>query len=84
MPARKAPNVPPTLSVWSRDSREPTAAKLLGIGRLLAYRHTSDGKIPCLRIGTKKLVPTAPLREMLGMSVEEFAAALDTIRREGR
>lgn len=43
------------------------AAKLLGIGRNQAYHAAARGQIPMLRIGRRMLVPTAPLRRMLGL-----------------
>lgn len=42
------------------------AAKLLGIGRVNAYRAVKRGEIPVIRIGRKILVPKAGINRMLG------------------
>jgi predicted site-specific integrase-resolvase len=61
----------------SKDLRElpvvvdlPTAARVLGIGRTVAYRLVRSGQwpTPILRVGRLLLVPTAPLRELVGVS----------------
>jgi excisionase family DNA binding protein len=44
------------------------AAAVLGIDRGAAYDAVRRGELPALRIGRKILVPTAPIRAMLGMA----------------
>ena len=45
----------------------PTAAKLLGVSRNLAYKMASLGQLPVIRCGERRLVvPLAALRKMLG------------------
>ena len=53
----------PTVSVQE-------AARLLGIGRTLAYRLAAAGElpVPVLRIGRVLRVPTAPLLALLGVA----------------
>jgi len=41
------------------------AAKLLGIGRQLAYDKVKTGEIPVLKIGRRLLVPKAALEKLL-------------------
>lgn len=41
------------------------AAKLLGIGRSLAYQLVRQGKIPALKFGCRWLIPKAALARML-------------------
>lgn len=43
------------------------AGKAFGIGRNAAYAACASGEIPCLRIGGRITVPTAPIRKMLGL-----------------
>jgi hypothetical protein len=45
----------------------PIAGKLLGLSRNKAYEAASRGDIPTLRFGKRIVVPTAPLRRMLGL-----------------
>jgi excisionase family DNA binding protein len=47
--------------------RVEQAAQLLGISRQSAYAAARAGELPVLRIGRRYVVPTAPLREMLGL-----------------
>ena len=52
---------------------EPTvdvvmAGRVLGIGRAAAYKAREAGDIPSFKIGGKYRVPTAKLREMLGLA----------------
>lgn len=49
-----------TIPLW------PDAARVLGIGRNLAFEGAATGKIPTIRIGRKIRVPIARLNEMLG------------------
>ena len=46
-----------------------TAARVLGIGKTMAYRLAERGEFPCrvIRIGSRWVVPTAGLREVLGL-----------------
>jgi predicted DNA-binding transcriptional regulator AlpA len=46
----------------------PTAARVLGIGRTVAYRlvRTGEWPTPVLRLGGTIRVPTAPLLALLG------------------
>ena len=43
----------------------PEAARLLGIGRGLAYELARTGDLPVLRLGKRLLVPRAQLEHML-------------------
>jgi excisionase family DNA binding protein len=47
------------------------AAKLIGIGRTSAYEAARRGEIPCIKIGSKVLVPRAALHKMLGLPMDE-------------
>lgn len=47
------------------------AAAALGIGRSTAYAAARDGSLPTLRLSHRLLVPTAKLREMLGIEQEQ-------------
>ena len=47
------------------------AGKAFGLGRNSAYAACANSEIPSMRIGGKIVVPTAPLRKMLG--IEETA-----------
>jgi hypothetical protein len=44
-----------------------TAGKALGLGRNSAYQAVKGEQIPSIRLGRKIVVPTAPLRQMLGL-----------------
>jgi predicted DNA-binding transcriptional regulator AlpA len=48
----------------------PTAARILGVGRTVAYRLVRSGQwpTPVLRVGRLLRVPTAPLLELVGVS----------------
>ena len=41
------------------------AAKILGIGRALAYQAAETGDLPTVRVGRRILVPLARLKDML-------------------
>ena len=41
------------------------AAKILGVGRNVAYRSAHAGQLPVLMMGKRMLVPVAPLLRML-------------------
>jgi hypothetical protein len=43
---------------------------MLGLGRSAAYSAARRGDIPALKIGKKYVVPTVPLRRMLGLNEE--------------
>ena len=47
------------------------AAMLLGIGRSTAYAAARDGSLPTVRLSHRLLVPTAKLREMLGLEADQ-------------
>lgn len=49
------------------------AAAIFGIGRNAAYEAVKQGSIPSLRIGGRIMVPTARVREMLGLDAQTFA-----------
>lgn len=58
---------------------EPTvdvvlAGRVLGIGRNAAYKARVAGEIPSIKVGSQYRVPTAKLREMLGLSSKEASA----------
>ena len=46
-------------------------AKVLGIGRGLAYRMAQGGEIPTLRLGRRLLIPRPALNQLLGAQVAE-------------
>lgn len=48
----------------------PTAAKILRIGRGLAYQMVRDGTfpVPTIRVGTRYRVPVAPILEVLHLT----------------
>lgn len=58
----------PTISVEE-------AASVLGLGRSAGYIGVRCGEIPSVRIGRRLLVPTLPLRRMLGETIESATAA---------
>lgn len=41
------------------------AARLLGIGRSLAYELVARGELPCLRLGRRVLIPRHAIDELL-------------------
>jgi hypothetical protein len=43
-----------------------TAGRALGLSRMSAYRAVHAGQIPSLKIGSRLVVPTAPLLALLG------------------
>ena len=53
------------------DTREPLcvsipeAARLLGIGRKLAYHQVNIGRIPSVQFGRRRVVPVAALESLL-------------------
>jgi excisionase family DNA binding protein len=54
------PEITPTVSV-----RE--AGLLLGLSERSAYRAVGRGEIPVLRVGRRLMVPTARLRQLVGI-----------------
>jgi predicted DNA-binding transcriptional regulator AlpA len=56
-----------------------TAARLLGIGRTVAYQLVRQGTwpTPVLRLGHQIKVPSAPLLELLGLSPDVSAGLLE-------
>ena len=50
----------------------PSAGRLLGIGRTVAYRLAAAGEFPCrvLRVGRQWKVPTADLLAVLGLPAQ--------------
>jgi excisionase family DNA binding protein len=62
--AMTIPALPATISVEQ-------AGKLLGLSRSSAYRAAARGQLPTIVFGRRRLVPTARLLEMLGVSIEE-------------
>jgi excisionase family DNA binding protein len=52
-------------AVSLRTMRVEEAAKVLGIGRSLAYRLVRDGQIPHIRLGDRVLIPRDAIEEML-------------------
>lgn len=51
------------------------AGRVLGIGKNAAYKAREAGDIPSIKIGGQYRVPTAKLREMLGLPAPSAAAA---------
>jgi excisionase family DNA binding protein len=45
----------------------PEAGALFGMSEPTAYRAAKSGDLPTIRMGGKRIVPTAKLREMLGV-----------------
>jgi Helix-turn-helix domain len=45
----------------------PVAGKLLGLSRNKAYEAAARGEIPTLKFGKRIVVPTMPLKRMLGL-----------------
>ena len=50
------------------------AGRVLGVGRNTAYKAVRDGSLPAVRVGAQYRVPTAKLREMLGLPPHLSAA----------
>ena len=44
------------------------AGTALGLGRTSAYAAAKSGAIPAIKVGGKLIVPTAPLRALLGLN----------------
>lgn len=66
--------LPATISV-------PLAGRLLGICETSAYDAVKTGQLPVLRLGQRRLlVPTARLRDLLGLTNDELARQLDELQ----
>jgi excisionase family DNA binding protein len=72
------------LSVMNGDGRSQdatavvdveTAARILGIGRGLAYRLARSGELPTLQLGRRLVVPRVQLERMLAGKAAEREAA---------
>jgi excisionase family DNA binding protein len=48
-----------------------TAGRVLGISRNAAYQAVRNGEIPSIRMARRVVVPTTPLRRMLGLDAGE-------------
>lgn len=55
------PEEQPTLRLW------PDVGQLLGLGRAATYDAARRGDIPIMHFGRRIVVPTARLRQMLGI-----------------
>ncbi len=55
---------------WPLTTTISEAARILGISRSAAYRAATKGELATIRIGGRLLVPTAKLRELLGLTRE--------------
>lgn len=53
----------------------PTVGQALGVGRAAVYAAIRSGDIPSIRVGRQYRVPSAKLREMLGLPAHEPKAA---------
>lgn len=53
------------------------AGRLLGLGRSAAYQAVAKGEIPSLRLGRRRVVPTAALRRLLALDVDEAPGGTD-------
>jgi hypothetical protein len=51
----------------------PEAGRLLGLSRNAAYAAAASGELPTLRFGKRIVVPTMPLKRMLGLGTDENA-----------
>ncbi|MDP9476254.1 MAG: helix-turn-helix domain-containing protein [Actinomycetota bacterium] len=47
------------------------AGRELGLGRSASYEAVRRGEIPSLRLGKRRVVPTAALRRLLGLDVDD-------------
>ena len=61
------------------------AARLIGVSDNLAYREISETEallgVPVLRVQSKILIPTEPLRRKLGLERDEMSDAVDHLVR---
>ena len=56
-----------TVDIW------PTAARMLGVSRGVAYEMARTGQLPVIRCGRRLVVPLARLKAMLGESATPAA-----------
>ena len=61
----------------------PEAGELLGLGRSAAYDAVTRGELPTLRFGRRLVVPTARLRQMLGLDAADYPGTGDAAIRPG-
>ncbi len=47
------------------------AGRFLGLGRSASYEAVRRGEIPSLRLGRRRVVPTAALRRLLALDVDD-------------
>ena len=47
------------------------AAELIGLGRDVTYRLVMSGEVPSFKVGTRRLVPIAGLREYVARRMAE-------------
>jgi hypothetical protein len=45
--------------------------KIFGLSKNPAYEAVKRGDVPSIRVGGRILIPTAPLRKMLGLEAKE-------------
>ena len=53
------------------------AGEALGLSRNKAYQAAAEGQIPTLRFGKRIIVPTMPLKRMLGLELASDSAGPD-------
>ena len=46
------------------------AGRAIGVSRNVAYRGVKSGEIPSIKVGGRLVVPTGPLRRLLGIEGE--------------
>jgi hypothetical protein len=67
----------PFLRLW------PETGRLLRLGRSATYSAVARGEIPVVKLGARLLVPTAALRRLAQLDVEEVTAANASPARRG-
>jgi excisionase family DNA binding protein len=70
------PAITPTLRVEE-------VARLLHVSRSSAYLAVKSGEIPCIRIGKRVVVPTAPVLEMLGIRASSGSSSTLPVGKRG-
>ena len=63
LPALPDPEIEPVV-------KPPVGAKAMGVSLATFYKGIADGTIPSIRIGRKIVVPTAGLRQLLGLDAD--------------
>lgn len=53
----------------------PDVGQLLGLGRSATYEAARRGAIPVLRFGRRTVVPTAALRRLLELDVDDHSTS---------